>query len=689
MTRILATLWQRITDILRDLHARPWSLFCLAFAANSVALPYGNFIHDANLYGVQVLNRVEPGRFAGDLYFQYGSQDKYSLFSLVAAPVVARLGLPAGFFLLYILTNGLFLFALQRFVRAVIKDPIVSTVAVLFMAITPIPFGGLRIFHVNEWFLTPRIAANALVLLGLERLIAGRMGQAWMLVALALPLHPLMAFPGFLILAGWLGVTHLRSKILLAFISLAALGAIALLLDRPLAFRLFGSMDDVWRDSVHRANPYHFPLAWTAEDWLRIIVSLAVVLAAAWGLREREPTYRLLIVISGVAVVGLAGGILACFLPYALPLQGQAWRCVWPLELALYPLGFLMVERLWIRRAVGARLVALGLLAYLNGCSSWDSSIFWLMAVSAGLFGVVLWRGLSAQPKVPEWATRAALFALAVIFPLWTAFQLGLVVAFRHQLADLLEPVEVLQLLLNLVAPLCRLALLVGSLVLLRRFVVRGRRLASTCAAAWVMASLVFFVLPQTCFYAAHRPPKGTDERFVTEYLTRHQAPGASPTVYWPSCDIGFIWFQLRANIYLEWPHQIAGNLFSAETAREGTRRALIARKFEVEKWRKYKILIPPQQMRRILNVYQSADSEPSPHLRDFWSLCQETQLDFAVLPQKFDGLYTATNGRVFIYDCRTLRSRLNQTPSGLASSLRNVTLSSNQEHLSFETEQP
>src|SRR5579875_1347035 len=203
MMRFLEVLQQRIRAFLSVLASRPRSLFCLLLAANAVALPYRNFVHDANLYGVQVLNRVDPGRFHNDLFFRYGSQDKYSVFSQIAAPLVVWLGLPTTFFVLYLASIALFLFALQRFVRAILQEPIVATLALLFVAVTEIPFGGLRVFHVNEPFLTPRLAANALVLLGLERLLAGRLVQAWGLVLIALPLHPLMAFPGALILAGW------------------------------------------------------------------------------------------------------------------------------------------------------------------------------------------------------------------------------------------------------------------------------------------------------------------------------------------------------------------------------------------------------------------------------------------------------------------------------------------------------
>lgn len=670
MTRLIERLRPRVADLLRDLASRPLSLFCLLLAANAIALPYGNFVHDANLYGLQVLNHVDAGRFAGDLYFQYGSQDKFSLFSRAAAPLVAWLGLPAGFFVLYLLSNSLFLFALQRFIRALINDPIVSTLALLFLAMTEVPFGGQRVFHVNEWFLTPRIVANALVLLGLERLLAGRVVQAWLLVLLALPLHPLMAFPGVLILAGWLAVTHLQSKYVLGILPLATLAAAALLVNRPLASRLLGPMDGVWRDSIHRVNPYHFPFSWNMEDWLRVILSLTVGLAAAWDLRDQVSIRRLLLLLSGVAILGVSAGIVACFLPYALPLQGQAWRWLWPLELALYPLGFLTARRLWATPQGAARLAALGLLAFLDG-TNWDTPFLLLLASSVGLFGVVVWRALSSQPRVPDWAVRAAVFTFVLTFPLWTAYKLGLMAVFRQQLHSLLEPVEMWSLLASLIDPWCRLALLIGALVLLARFFAPGWQLMAACSTVWAAACLMFFVLPQTPAYANQRGLSKADESFVADYLARSRDPMSTPTIFWPSRNIAFIWFELRVNIYIEFPHQIAGNLFNAGTAREAVHRAQLVKKFEMERLRKERLLYSSWMWNQFLTVYQLTETEPAPQWDDLLELCRDKRLDFVVLTHKFPGMYAATNGNLFLYDCRTIRENSlattqRETPCGL-----------------------
>lgn len=660
MTRFLEELRSRVIDLLRELASRPVCLFCLLLAANAVALPYRNFVHDANLYGVQVLNRVDPGRFASDLYFQYGSQDKYSVFSLAMAPLAARLGLPTAFFALYLASTALFLFALQRFVRALVKDPIVSTLALLFLAVTLVPFGGLRVFHVNEPFLTPRLAANALVLLGLERLQAGRLLQAWGLVLFALPLHPLMAFPGVLIVAGWTAVTRLEKKWLLVLLFLAAMAAAAFLNDRLLASRWLGSMDSTWRESVRRVNPYNFPLDWTADDWLRMVLSFAVVLTAAWYLREDVPIRRLLLILAGTAGLGLAGGIAACFLPYALPLQGQPYRWVWPLELAFYPLGFLLAWRLWMARRGAAQLAALGLLAYLND-TTWDSPI-WLSAFSsAALLSIVVWRGTSDGPRVPVWMMRAA-FALALALPLCTIFHLGLIVRLRGQLADLLEPVELLQVVTCLIDPLSRLALVVLSAVLLARLTTFSWKFGLGCFGVCLVSMLIFFVLPQTQFYAEKYGRYEADERFIAAFLAKHSDSTSLPTVYWPIRNIQNLWFDLRVPSYFH-IHQIVGNLFNSGNAAEGARRAQLVKKFELERWRKESLLISPKQMRRILTTYQAEEDEPPPQLPDFLRLCQEQRLDLAVLPQEFPGLYAAKNGKWFIYDCRALRARLNTTP--------------------------
>ena len=89
---------------------------------------------------------------------------------------------------------------MQRFVRALLPDPLLSSLTLVFLVATPIPYGGIGSFHVMECFLTPRVPATALVLFALEPLPRGRCLLALLLLAAGCLIHPLMAFGALLVL---------------------------------------------------------------------------------------------------------------------------------------------------------------------------------------------------------------------------------------------------------------------------------------------------------------------------------------------------------------------------------------------------------------------------------------------------------------------------------------------------------
>ena len=49
----------------------------------------------------------------------------------------------------------------------------------------------------------------------------------------------------------------------------------------------------------------------------------------------------------------------------------------------------------------------------------------------------------------------------------------------------------------------------------------------------------------------------------------------------------------------------------------------------------------------------------------DLARLCREPDLDYAVLTRKIGNLHAATNGQVYIYDCRQVRAALGRPPHG------------------------
>ena len=215
-------------DVLAALGRRRGCLFALLLALNALAFPYLGITLDSRLYSFQVLNRVEGGACADDLFFRFGSQDQYSLFSRVTAPFVEWLGLPWAFFLIYLLCNALLILGMQRLTQALIPNPGLATLALLFLVSNALLFGGNHIFQVNEPFLTSRNAATALTLLGLERMVRGRYLISFLLLMAGCLLHPLMAIGGLAILVLWLAVEYLPRRVFIALAVTVILSSIVM-----------------------------------------------------------------------------------------------------------------------------------------------------------------------------------------------------------------------------------------------------------------------------------------------------------------------------------------------------------------------------------------------------------------------------------------------------------------------------
>src|SRR5437764_1271225 len=140
---------------LRCLARAPHVLLLVLLATNALARPYSGIRHDARLYSVQVVNRAEPGLYADDLFFRYGSQDRYSLFAPVLVPLHRLFGVETAFFLVYLASNVLLFWAMKGVVERLVGDRALSTLALLIMSIVPLDYAGMSTFHIHEPFLTP------------------------------------------------------------------------------------------------------------------------------------------------------------------------------------------------------------------------------------------------------------------------------------------------------------------------------------------------------------------------------------------------------------------------------------------------------------------------------------------------------------------------------------------------------
>ncbi len=92
----VAAVSRRGAGLLARLADSAVAMWLVLLAVNAIGLPYRSRFHDGILYGFQVQNAAERGRFQDDLFLRYGSQDSFSVFSLAARAAGPRDRAPAG-----------------------------------------------------------------------------------------------------------------------------------------------------------------------------------------------------------------------------------------------------------------------------------------------------------------------------------------------------------------------------------------------------------------------------------------------------------------------------------------------------------------------------------------------------------------------------------------------------------------
>jgi hypothetical protein len=664
----------RAAAALRALGNRPWSLFLVLFALNAVVLPYAGFIHDARLYGVQVLNKVEGGAFADDLFFRYGSQDKYSVFSTAVAPVVRVAGLDATFFLLYMLSNALLLLGMMRLVRALVKDRVLSTLAVLFLAVSPLPFGGLNIFHVNENFLTPRILAVALTLFALERALRGRHGIALGLAVGGCLFHALMAIGGVLTVVALWAWRRLPRRIVFGLAVGLSAAAVVVLAVPPLGFAVFGRMDADWLSRVRIASAYNFPLEWEPNDWIQLAISLLTVTSAACLLRRKNPRVaRLLTVLALAGAGGFVSTLAASEAGYKLLFQAQPYRVLWVLQLLQGPLLLWMAARLWRSGGEPSRVGAVGLAAV--GLLGLDLFLY-ILPFTAFLLTAIWVRGLSARAKRADWLSHSLAGGLTIGALAWEALHLFGFAFYWDRLLSYVDGLDAVRGIVSSPSPLGWLLIAAATLAALHRRFRFGPRFAAAAVVVGFGVQAGYFGCSNTEFYQDHYQRYAADVRFVEKYLDAHRDAAHAPSVYWSTGRPDAIWLRLHARSFFT-SLQVQGILFSRDTAMEGQRRALVVRRFEMEQLAADRWVLPDkwiEQMQALFQLKLPDDPTASfapPTQADLEALCREPDLDIVVVPHAYALPCAGDDGRFYIYDCRQVRAALDGRSTAVADSGR------------------
>jgi hypothetical protein len=643
----------RLDQTLAGIVARPALFALVLLALRLVAYPYAGLIHDAMLYAAQVQNQASGQSLQADLFFQFGSQDGYSVFSRAAAPLAAALGVPTVFLLFYIASCALFLYAQVRVVRRIVVDPRIAVLAMVVLAVGEQAYGGWGVFTLHEPFLTPRLPACALVLLAIDRAMDRSWAWAVTFVALATALHPLMALAG----AAYLAAQRLSDVAWTHRSGLTTASALALSAGLGFVWLMTRQwMDPRWLGLVRQVSPHCFLSEWRLADWIHLSIAVASVLAA-WRYVPGEAR-RLLGLVLLISLAGLAAAAVAEVWPVAILVQAQPMRALWTLHLVAVPAALLAAAHKIGDPAILNRVFALALVFWALGLRRLEhfaNALFWLVFAACGGLAYLVVRALRPRSSPFDWTPAA----VAMVFgaAAGTLAEAAPFLASRGALSEFSDPVAAAAFALRaggtafvLVAAAMLLAAILAGARSPRAAALRSLAVAFVAGAAgyWLHVHIV-------------QPPGAEAVPHARVLIAEAGGGERRPTVYWPT-DVRNVWFGLGTPSYLSFA-QMQGIVFSRETAMEAARRIEATRPFELARGAGDRIL--RSAWRRLERVFGPLDFVQPPTVADLIAVSRDPRVDYVLFEDRIPGVEARRCGPLWLYDCADLRMRAARADAG------------------------
>ncbi|WP_374572695.1 hypothetical protein [Phenylobacterium sp.] len=287
---------------------------------------YKGVFHDARLYTLQALHGLDPGRWAEDLFFKFGSQDSFTLFSAAFEPLVRSLGPALANIIGWLAGGALWMAGLFVLASAALDDRRLRLAAMIGVVAIEAHYGGFNVFRYGEPFLTPRLYAEALSMAALGFALRGRLVLAVLAIAAAGLLHPLMALVGAGALFFYSALADRRVWLLAALGAVVGAGLVLAGVE-PFA-RVSRVYDPSWFQIVYDRCRFAFISRWSLFDHLRVVTTFAVLLAAQW--RAEGKLRRLIRAVIMLTVAGLAVSFVGSDLARdVLIVNLQVWRVLW------------------------------------------------------------------------------------------------------------------------------------------------------------------------------------------------------------------------------------------------------------------------------------------------------------------------------------------------------------------------
>jgi len=612
------------------------AIFALAFATLFLlAHPYVGIWQDAILYTVQAVRDAHPEHFTHDLFFQFGSQDDWTLYGKLYERLINLVGIRAGNRFGLAAAQVLWWTGMWRLSKRLLPAPW-YWVSLLLAAGMPANYGGGFALSYDEFFLTARLPAEALSLWAIAFVLERRSIAALLTALTAMAIHPLIGAVGF---ATVLIVATPRFPWWRLFAAALAVFAIAqFLAPSPWAIHPF---DSEWRSVIRSTVPYLFPSEWPVLPWSRAgwVIALPLMLAAI-DTTERHRIWASLALV-GIAGVGFA--TLAALAGHdAFWIQVQLWRALWLLSAVQWVAVLSVVRREW-----GNRPAMLWLLA-----------VCWLgLELAGGGIAALLLAALMHFERFARARGKPVRFFRELTLPHKACLSAGTLAAaslgvayqliFAH--AHALVSPATLNFDLPWLEAVIHTRLMVVLVVVLSIAALLRERFPPAAVGVLLILLLAYAIV-------------NFDQRSPTAKImeARLDAPARAPfagrvaagqMVYWdgPVQEIVYPWLLMRTSSYFS-VAQTAGIVFHRETTFEAVRRQAIVH--------------GPRTSADAYSGFRYIGSfkplKPDGILR----VCREPGLDFVVSPMHYAGLSTndewAPTGQstYWLYDCRQLNAK-------------------------------
>jgi hypothetical protein len=595
---------------------------------------YQGFAGDAQIYAFQALARIRTA-LSSDLYLQFSSQDRFTIFSPFYALFISWIGLDSAARLLTLFFTAVFFIGAWS-LAAAISNRRAAWLAVAFLMIVSGDYGASGVFRLSEQYLTARLPAEALVIVAFACHLRGMRGLALLIAIAAVPVHPLMALPGLLLL----GCLSLPIRISLIGATVGAILALGIALAAaavPAIAHVFVVMDKEWLEVVRERSQFLFPKLWLIRDWSINARPFAYLIFMTTA-REDDRIRRICTAGLVVGIVGIGLALIADFIqPLAILVQGQPWRWVWITCLISVLMLPETVLHVWRDEKCGP------LCGVLLICG-------WIVSAVGGIVCVFL--------ALTFWLLRAHISNRAIPYLRCMAIVGGITVVAWADGSSWASVASTLTSGDNELNAFTKIRNAIGvkvsaaSLFVLFWWWLRRARALWASIGAFVVLLVSSMCIISASFNQARLVGSQSDIEEFSDW--RSAMPEASTVFVAPTRDVGsFVWFTLGRPNYLALD-QSAGVVFSRQTAMEVRRRSEVLLPLTDPTWKILSGIRDASYHRR------KAPTRPLT-AQTLAQVCDDPQLGFVVSPQNvgFDPMRHAHPGAWkdwYLYNCAHVR---------------------------------